>query len=723
MTDRVAHPSYCRICPALCGVLVDVEDGVAVSVRGDPDHPLSAGYTCPKGRMLADEHNAPDRLRSSLRRRPDGGWDTIGPGRAVAEIAARLAEIRDRHGPRAIALYVGTRGYEVLQLAGASAWLEGIGSPSLYSTYTIDQPGKDLARAMHGSWPAGFQDVGSSDVVLLAGLNPLISGYAPYTAFPVTNPRIELLERRRAGQRLIVIDPRRTETAALADIHLQPRPGHDAALLAAMVRVVLDEQLTDAGFVQAWSAGVELLHDAVRPFDPQCVAAVADVPVDDLIAAARLFAAGPRGCAIGGTGINMGPHPILAEYLLLCLNTLGGRYRRAGETVANPGVLTAGRALREGARAPRPIWGQGEQPRIRNLATMYGQMPSSALADEILTPGDGQIRALVVSGGNPLVALPNHAKVQRALRSLDLLVTLDVRMSQTAQISDYAIGCRLSLEKADTTLASDLRFPIPFAQYTPPIVEPAGELVEEWELFHDLSAAMGTPWCFGSRVGMPIPVDPSGELPPDRRPTSEELWEVLCAGGRVPLATLRQHPHGLAPAVGPVVVQPADPSNDDRLDLAAPEPWAELGQVAATFAERPGGDAPFRLVSRRLWRFHNSWGQDIDRLRAQHPASPAYLHPSDLASLGVDSGDLVEIRSATGSLRTTAVAAPELRPGVVSMPHCWGSPDWDEPALDGACVNLLVDDETGLTPIVGMARQSAVPVWVRRVEPAGDQPR
>ena len=336
-----------------------------------------------------------------------------------------------------------------------------------------------------------------------------------------------------------------------------------------MVRVVIEEHRFDSAFVEQWTVGIEGLRAAVTPFDPAMVASRAGLDVDDLVAAARMFAAGPRGAAIGGTGINMAPHPITSEFLLLCLNSLCGRYRREGELVTNPGTLSPGRAIGEGARGPRSIWGGGAEPRLRGLSTMYGQMPSSALADEILTPGDGQIRALVVSGGNPLVALPNHAKVQRALRSLDLLVCLDVRMSQTAQVSDYVVGCRLSLEKADSTLGSDLRFPTPFAQYTPPIVEPPGDLVEEWSFFYDLATAMGTPWAIGSRIGMPIPIDPAAGEASDRKPTSDELWARLCAGGRVPLDEVRRHPHGLAAELPPVTIGPAR-DRSQRLDLAAP---------------------------------------------------------------------------------------------------------------------------------------------------------
>jgi anaerobic selenocysteine-containing dehydrogenase len=711
--------SYCRVCPALCGIVVEVDRSTrrVLHVRGDRLHPMSEGYVCVKGRALPEEVHAPDRLTGALRRSADGGFETLGTDQAIGEIAERLLGIIEEHGPRAVALYVGTRGYEVLQLTGARAWLRGIESPGFYSTYTIDQPGKDLARARHGSWPAGFQDVATSDVVLLVGTNPVVSTVTSYIGMPMTNLRVELRRLRARGLRLLVIDPRRTETAALADVHLRPRPGTDGAVLAGMLRVIVSEARYDKEFVERFSRGLPDLGQAIDVYTPEFVEECSGVPAADLIDAARSFAGGPRGCAVGGTGINMSPHPTLNEYLLLCLNTLCGRYRRAGEQVTNPGVLTAGRSLVEGPRGPRPITGRGDaQPRVRNLQTFYDQMPSAALADEILTGGDGQVRALIVSGGNPLVALPDAQKTRRALESLELLVSLDVRMAQTAAVSHYVIGCPMSLEKSDATLASDLRYPVPFAQYTGPVVSPAPGLVEEWDFFRRLARAMGTPWDLEGRVGMPIPVDVGAEGA-EEPASADDLWERLCASATIPLREVRAHPHGLLAEIPPRIVAPMSESvpDSDRLQLADTKMLEELRAVARDECVRNHDDDwPFLLTSRRMTQYYNSWGQDVPAARKRYGANPAFVNARDLAALGIDDGDVATIESQHGTIRVVISAAPDVARSTVSMAHCWGvEPETGDVRSVGSQVNALVSNEDPASDEVGMARQSAIPVRIR----------
>ena len=306
--------------------------------------------------------------------------------------------------------------------------MDAIDSPMRFSNATIDQPGKPIAMALHGRWGAGPEPFAESGVCMLVGANPLVSMWGGIPAF---NPARRLHQARKRGLKLIVIDPRKTESARKADLHLQCLPGHDSEILAAIIRIVIDEKLYDAKFVQSEAIGFDELAAAVAPFTADRVARSAGLRADDIVAAARMFANGKSGNATGGTGSNMAPHGTLMEYLLLCLNTLCGRWVKAGETVPNLGVLFRMYSGHARAEKPRPGFGFGEKLRVRGFADTAAGLPSAALADEILTPGEGQVRALFVVGGNPLTAFPNREKVQRALESLELLVVIDPQVSAT----------------------------------------------------------------------------------------------------------------------------------------------------------------------------------------------------------------------------------------------------------------------------------------------------
>jgi len=700
------HTTICRFCHAYCGIRVDVEDNRVIAVHGDPEHAVSRGFTCEKGRSLPAQHHHPDRLRATLRRRTDGTFEEIPSEQAMDEVAVRLESIIAEHGPRAVALYNGTKSWANVGFALAQSWLDGIGSPSFYTTVTIDQPAKGMAGALHGYWQGGLQPISSSDVVLFVGTNPLTSFLVEGVKLPCPDSLRYLRDEVRRGLQPIVIDPRRTETAQHATVHLAVRPGEDPTLLAGMVRVIIDEELYDREFVAQHASRLTELRAAVEPFDLAYVETRAGVPARDVVAAARLFARGPRGSAVAGTGPNMAPHPLSTEMLVCALNTLCGRYGRAGEPVNHAGVLGAPYQPREGALPPREFWGYIAQPRVRGLRTYNWEQPSAALADEILTPGDGQVRALICNGGNPAVSFPGQPKVVEALQSLDLLVCTDTILSPTAQLADYVFGAALSLEKPDYTRHLEWYFPEPFAQYTPAIIAAEGDVIDEWELFWGLAHRMRVPLFLG-RAPMGPPVADPRPVDIDTKPTTDALMEIESADARVPLAKVKPHRSGKVFAEARVSI---DPPNEHaaRFDLAPRLFLDDLALVAAETVPAPDG---FLLTSRRLRQVFNSTGVHLDALRARGPGNPAYLHPDDLAALGLTDGDAVEITSAHGSIVGLARADAALRRGIVSMAHAWDS------ANGGACTNALIADDVDFEPLVGQCRQSALPVQIRATAP------
>jgi anaerobic selenocysteine-containing dehydrogenase len=327
--------TFCRVCHAACPLDVDVDRSAnrVVGVRGVDDDPIFAGYTCIKGRQLAEQLSHPDRLRHPLLRSA-AGFERIDAADLFDHLAARLRDIADEHGTRAIASYTGTGAFQSsTALAVARSWHRAIGSPSVYTSVTIDQPAKVVAPYRLGIWEAGYHGFAGADVAVAIGYNPMVSSYGPPGGVPGTNPVSTLRAARRTGLKLIVVDPRRTELAAGADVFVQIRPGEDATLLAGIIAVVLAEGLHDRDFCERWVGDLDELAGAVAPFTPDHVARRCGITTKEVYTVARLFGRARRGIATTGTGPNMAPHSTLTEHLALALNTICGRVNRAGDAI------------------------------------------------------------------------------------------------------------------------------------------------------------------------------------------------------------------------------------------------------------------------------------------------------------------------------------------------------------------------------------------------------
>ena len=722
--------SICRLCTAHCPILVTVEDGVVTEVHGDRAAPLFEGYTCPKGRALPAMHTSPHRLLHSLRRRPDGSHEPISSEQAIDEIADRLADVVERHGPQSVALYIGTANLSHPAMgAMASALVVALGSTNIFSAATLDQPGTIVADAFHGYWRGGRTPFEESDAFLLVGGNPVIS-----KQYLSENPARQVSRAAARGTQLIVIDPRRTETARRAAVHLQPRPGRDAILIAGLLHVILDEGLVDEGFVRDHVNGVEALTRAVAPFTPELVGKQADVPVAAILEAARTLGNAPRGGAGSGTGASMANPGGLVPYLLLCLNSLRGFWARAGDRVDRPNVLLPPNHAKAQAFGPYPATGLGRPMRVRDLEKSIAGLPTSALPDEILTPGEGQIRAFFNIGGSPMTAWPDQRKAKAAMEDLELFVTTDVEYSPTARVADYVVATKMTLETPGSTQLSEsikyfhfgYGFSAPYAQYTPAIVDPpaGSDLIEDWQLYYRVARRLGLQLNWVSLFGVaggyeeaPMSVAP---IDMEQEPTTDELLEIMCRGSNVSLAEVKAHPHGhVFEELLEWRVAPADPDCSERLDVGNPEMLAELEAVG----RRPpleDPERPFLLVTRRENRVINSTGRTVPGLMGGRTYNPAFLNPEDLKALDVLEGDTVEIRSAHDVVVGIAAADPDLRPGVLSMSHGFGANPGEEedPRQVGANTNRLLRSEVDYDPITGMPRMGAVAVSIRGTQPA-----
>ena len=723
-------PTVCRLCIAHCGVLATVEDDngrrKVTQVTGDPDNPLFKGYTCPKGRALPELHNHEGRLLHSMKRQADDIHAPIKTTKAAVEVAQRIREIVDKHGPRAVACYVGTpNAGQPTAAAMGNAFLRAIGSRMFFTSNTIDQPGKQIAMALHGKWLGGEPDFEQADAWLLLGNNPIISKSA---GIPGQNPAQKLKEARARGLQLIVIDPRVSDVARKAAVHLQCRPGEDHAILAGLIHIIISEKLYDREFVGENVAGFDALAASVESFTPRYVADRAGVPEDQLVDAARIFANASIRHANSGTGPSFSMYCNLKEYLVACLNTVCGAYTRAGQRVTRPNAMLPAYTPRAQPFPPFKAWGFGEKLRVRGLTDTAAGMPTAALADEILLPGEGQVRALICIGGNPMAAWPDQRKTQRAMESLDLLVTLDVEMSSTARMADYVIACKQTLEtpgmsqsgEAIKYFGTGIGFSDAYAQYSPVVADvPHGsDLVEEWDFFYQMADHLGLELTFAIAFGFSrYQESPYVVMPVSRsdKPNIENFYEAICANSRIPLEEVKRYPHGYVFA-SDVIVEPREKGCDDRLECGNAE---MLDQLAEVFQQdykalQDTPDFPFRYIPRRHNNFMNSSGRSIGKLNGGRPWNPVWIPPDDMHEINVSEGDTVRIATCHDSIVAIVEADPTLRQGVVAIAHAFGGlVDEDSDYLkQGTNTGRLVRTDEDYDPITGMPRMGNIPVAI-----------
>jgi anaerobic selenocysteine-containing dehydrogenase len=679
MTRRVA--SVCRLCAVGCGTIVELDGERVVSVNGDGDDPWSQGYTCSKGRAGGSFHDHPDRLDHPLVRR-DGelvpcSWDD-----ALDDIAARIAALVDEHGPEVVADYTGTGGpLDPSGYALAEGFMRNLGSHQRYSALSIDCPSKFLVPQLMAGIQLQFQpDLERAELLLAIGVNTVVShGHGVM----VPNPLGHLRDLRARGGRVVVIDPRRSESARHADLHLAPRPGTDAFVVAHLVRQAL-ERGGDAEHLGAFAdeAGVRRLGAAVEPFDVGTAAAIAGVPVADLRALDALVASAGRVAIETGTGVSMNRHANITEWLVWALAAVTGSLDRPGGVTFNPGSLRRFEDAVPGGRGdhgPRPR-SRPDLPRLVN-----GEMPCAVLADEIRA---GEVRALLVRVGNPALAIAGQPALREALASLDLLVVIDVRPTETTAVATHVLPMTDHFERGD--VLSGYLQARPFLRYAPPVVAPVGERRPQWWVFAELARRLGLP-AFGSAR--------RDAAMAGRDVDDEVVAESIMTHARRPWSEVRATPHGIRDeSVAPGWLVP------DRLpqllDLA---PVELVAQLAATRPNVPApGPVPLVLINRRTPQQYNSLHREV--VGRGRPAAPCLLlHPDDAAARGLGDGDVAVVSTADGSCRAVVEVTGAIRAGVVSIPHGFGT----------ANVNEMITT-AGADPLSGMTIVSGLPVEVAR---------
>lgn len=644
--ERTAFRS-CSLCEANCGLAFTFRDDVLSGIRADEHDVFSRGHICPKGVSILDLQNDPDRLNGPIRR--DGSdWTGIGWDEAVTGIAARLAPIIREHGPDAVAFYSGNPSAHAIDFAAHGAALKRtVGTRNLFSANSVDaNPHLLVSLLMFGhQLLLPIPDLDRTRTLLVLGANPVVSNGSIMGA-PGFRGRVADL-RGRGGQ-MIVIDPRRTETAKVADMHVFVRPGTDAALLAALLGMLRREGLVDPGPMAPLLSGWEAAWAAIEALPPDLLLDFCGVGEDVVRDLAHRLSDGPS-VAYGRIGLSIQPYAALSIWLLNILNIALGTLDRPG------GAMFAEPAFDALAAGARPASYDSYQSRVSGYPEFGGELPVAALAEEILTPGDGQIRALVTLAGNPALSIPNGRLLERALESLDFMVAMDVHLNETTRFANYVLPSPrpLAVPNYDISLNFAVRN---IARVQPALVPLVRGEQHDWVT---LEAIRGALCAELGKAYRPLPAP------------LEILDQRLQAGPwQLSVAELERNPHGID--LGPLRPSLADRlrTPDRRINCAPPLLLDDLDRLKAEIATPP--KRGLQLVGRRETRGNNSWMHNVARLAGGKDRCVLFVHPVDLSTRGLADGETAELCGDAGCISIMVRASDEMMPGVVCMPHGWG---------------------------------------------------
>ncbi|HEY0615444.1 MAG TPA: molybdopterin oxidoreductase family protein [Candidatus Elarobacter sp.] len=686
------HYRACNLCEAICGLEITVENGAITDLRGDALDPLSHGHICPKGNALIDLHADPDRLKSPIRREGER-WLPIGWDDAFDLVASRLRSLVERDGDDAVAIYLGNPNvHNSGTMLSSGGFLRAFRTRNRFSATSVDQlPHHRAALEMFGHpMMIPIPDVDRTAYFLVMGANPLASNGSIMTA-PGMRSRMKAVQGR--GGRVVLIDPRRTETAAVADEHHFIRPGTDALFLLAVVNAVFASGAARGGRLEALTDGVDALREASRAFPAERVAERAGIPAETIRRIAREFAAAPSAVAYGRVGLSTQSFGGLCQWLVNALNAITGNLDEPG------GMMWPRPAydLLQQAKAGETHAGRWRS-RVRNLPEFDGEFPVATMADEMLMPGPGQVRACVTVAGNPVLSTPNGARLDLALGQLEFMVSIDPYLNETTRHADVILPPATGLEVDHYDVIFHHFAVRNTARYSEALFDITPDQRYDWQIFEALRQRLtGT----------------------TGKPPAERLELGLRNGPyRTGIDELRAHPHGVD--FGPLERSLPERllTADRRIRLAPPAFLADLARLEAELA----APAPeLVIIGRRQLRSNNSWMHNAPRLMRGPDRCTLMVNPADASARGIATGDTVQVRSSAGAVTVAVEITDEVMRGVVSLPHGFGHARAGvgqslAASKPGVSLNDLTD--TGrLDDLTGNAVLSGVPVDVRVAVP------
>ncbi|WP_434625698.1 molybdopterin oxidoreductase family protein [Pseudomonas sp. Z1-29] len=697
---KTLHHRACHLCEAICGLTLETTEtegqGLAItSIKGDPLDSFSRGHICPKAVALQDIQNDPDRLRQPMQR-VGGEWQPIAWDDAFALVAERLAAIQERHGQNAVGVYQGNPSVHNYGLMTHSNYFLGLlKTRSRFSATSVDQlPHHLTSHLMYGhGLLLPIPDIDHTDFMLILGGNPLASNGSIMTV-PDVEKRLKAIQAR--GGKVVVVDPRRSETAAIADQHVFVRPGGDAALLFGLLNTLFSEGLSRDSHLPV--DGLEEVRQAVAGFTAEVMSPLCAVPAPQIRQLARDFAAAPSAVCYGRMGVSTQAFGTLCHWLIQVINLVTGNLDRVGGALCTePAVDLV--ATTSGGHFNR--W----QSRVSGRPEYAGELPVSTLAEEMLTEGDGQIRALVTVAGNPVLSTPNGRQLEQALDGLEFMVSIDLYINETTRYADLILPSTSALENDHYDTTFNLFAVRNVSRFNRAILPKPEGALHDWEIFVGLAKA------FAARTGKEL----KATMPP------AQMIDFGLRAGRygdasphkLSLATLFDHPHGIdLGALKPNLTTRLKTENG-RVQAAPAVILADLARFAALRA--PASDE-LLMIGRRHVRSNNSWMHNFHRLVKGKPRHQLLMHPEDLASRGLVDGQRVQVSSRVGVIEVEVQGSLDMMKGVVSLPHGWGHA---RPGVQmtiassqpGSSANDLTD-ECQLDELSGNAALNGVPVKV-----------
>ena len=697
----------CNLCEAICGLELTIEGREVVGVRGNRADPLSRGHICPKGVAIADVYADPDRLRRPVRRVGEGAdarWEEIGWDEAYDLVADNIARVINDHGDDALGVYLGNpNAHSLGSMTHGTAMFKSFRTRNRYSATSVDQlPHQLVAHLMFGHQLfLPIPDIDRTSWFLVVGGNPMASNGSLMTV-PDFPQRVRDLKAR--GGRMVVLDPRRTETAKVADEHHFVRPGTDAWVLLAMLHVLTTETTpATASYVD----GVDTVVDLVAEFTPERAEAMSGLPAAEVRRLAHELAAADAGVVYSRIGVSAGPWGTVCQWAVNCLNVLSGNLDRPGGAMfTTPAIDAVGTGLI--GRGHHAAW----RSRVRGLPETASELPVAALREEIETPGEGQVRALLTVAGNPVLSTPDGARLDAALRGLDFMAAVDIYVNETTRHADVILPPTTVLERDHYDLVFHLLAVRDTARFTPAVFDKEPDQRHDWEIFREITLRTT------ARLDRKAPL--KKRLVQRARLTASPTFlvgQLLRRGSSgVTLKKLRARPAGID--LGPLrggQLPDRLPSRGKRLDLAPALVVEDVARLAAVPA--PTGDE-LLLIGRRHQRDCNSWMHNSERLTKGRPRHHLLMNPGDLAARSIADGELVRVTSRVGSVEVEVTASDDLMPGVVSLPHGYGHAGDGvlmarSREVPGVSVNDLTDPE--LLDVSGNAALNGVPVAVTAV--------